>query len=495
MAKDPIDLAGFDAENTGGLLSGFLADEDEFDRRSLWRLGSWGLAAVTAVIVSLMANQSSIVSRHDQVAAADLARQSQQIQTVAKDSQNETRRLASAIDTLNGDRDRLYSRLTVLEHGLDSVTGTVARQGPAAAPPEAVQTPNPAPSPTATTSSLAASPAAPSPSTPSPSMPSPAMPTSAMPAPVPVAEEPSPPVQNPPSPPPSPPVMSPVATTPAATAEKTLSNAAVADPGPATVASVAPTAPTASAASTVSATSQTTARTASQTTARPNTPRAPKAITARPNNYATAKPPVVHFIQPEKPPSLIATAPMPEVVASAQPAIATAAKTEPDPLQTIPQAAIQRTEFGVDLGGANSVNGLRALWRGLIKSRSNASLAALQPIIVIKESNIGLGMQLRLVAGPFSDAAEAAKICAIMAERERPCETAVFDGQRLVMKVDEPSAASTPVAAADKPSETAKPAVHRHVSAKHVTPEEPPPPQPAEPPPLSFFGMRLGSGQ
>jgi hypothetical protein len=481
MAKDPIDLAGFDAENTGGLLSGFLAEEDEFDRRSLWRLGSWGVAAVTAVIVALMANQSSIGSRHDQIAAADLARQSQQIQTVAKDGQNEARRLASAIDTLNGDRDRLYSRLTVLEHGLDSVTGTVARQAPAAAPPEAVQTANPvpSPSPTATTSSPAPSP----PAAPPTSMPSPTMPTSAMPASVPVAEEPSPPMQNPPSPPPSPPVMSPVATTPAITAEKTLLEATIADPGPATVASVTPTAPTVSAASPASA------RAASQATARPNPPRAlaPKAPTARPN-YATAKPPVVHFVQPEKPPSLIATAPIPEVVASAE----AAARTGPDE-QTLPPVAIQRTEFGVDVGGANSVNGLRALWRGLLKSRSNARLAALQPIIVIKESKTGLGMQLRLVAGPFSDAAEAAKICAFMAEHERPCETTVFDGQRLVMKVDETPAASPPAMTPDKLPETAKPAAHRHVGAKQVTPEEPPPP--AEPPPLSFFGMRIGSGQ
>jgi hypothetical protein len=475
MAKDPIDLAGFDAENTGGLLSGFLAEEDEFDRRSLWRLGAWGVAAVTAVIVALMANQSSFGSRHDQVAAADLARQSQQIQTVARESQNEARRLASAIDTLNGDRDRLYSRLTVLEHGLDSVTGTIARQVPAA-PPEAVQTANLAPSPAATTSS----PAAPPPATPPTSMPSPMMQTSAMSAPGPVAEEPSPPVQNLPSPPPSPPVMSPVATTPATPAEKTLSETTVADPGPATAASITPTAPTVSAASPASA------RTAPQATARPTTPRAPKAATARPS-YATAKPPVVHLAPPEKPPSLIAAAPIPEVVASAE----AAAKTGPDE-QTLPPVAIQRTEFGVDVGGANSVNGLRALWRGLLKSRSNARLAALQPIIVIKESKTGLGMQLRLVAGPFSDAAEAAKICAGMAEHQRPCETTVFDGQRLVMKADETPAPS-PATAAEKLPETAKPAAHRHVNAKPVTPEEPPPP--AEPPPLSFFGMRIGSGQ
>src|SRR5882724_8175689 len=142
MAKDPKLLASFETENTGGLLSGFLAEEEEFEWRSLWRLGSWGVASVGAVIIALLANQSSIGSRRDQVAAADLARQSQQIQSVAKDSQNEARRLASAIDTLNGDRDRLYSRVTVLEHGLDSVTGTVARQNPpAAAAPQAASVP------------------------------------------------------------------------------------------------------------------------------------------------------------------------------------------------------------------------------------------------------------------------------------------------------------------------------------------------------------------
>ena len=90
-----------------------MAEEDEFDRRALWRLGSWGVGAVGAVIVAVMANQSSLGLQRDQVAAADLARQAQQIQLVAKESQNEARRLASAIDTLNGDRDRLYSRVTV----------------------------------------------------------------------------------------------------------------------------------------------------------------------------------------------------------------------------------------------------------------------------------------------------------------------------------------------------------------------------------------------
>ncbi len=155
MAKDPDNLArSFDTENTGGLLSGFLAEEDELDRRALWRIGSWGVGAVGAVIIAVLANQTSIGWRREQIAAADLTRQAQQIQMVAKESQNETRRLASAIDTLSGDRDRLYSRVTSLEQGLDSVTGAIARQGPAptsqAAPATsstAAEPPSAAPSP------------------------------------------------------------------------------------------------------------------------------------------------------------------------------------------------------------------------------------------------------------------------------------------------------------------------------------------------------------
>ena len=129
------------------MLSGLLAEEDELDRRVLWRIGSWGVGAVGAVIVAVMANQTSLGLKRDQMAAADLTRHAQKFQSVAKESQNEARRLASAVETLNGDRDRLYSRVTSLEQGLDSVTGAIARQGSQGSPraaagpaPEAPQT-------------------------------------------------------------------------------------------------------------------------------------------------------------------------------------------------------------------------------------------------------------------------------------------------------------------------------------------------------------------
>jgi hypothetical protein len=414
MAKDRDNLAGsFGAENTGGLLSGFLAEEDEFDRRALWRLGSWGGASVCAVIVALYANQSSIGLRREQVAAADLARQAQQIQAVARESQNETRRLASAIDTLNGDRDRLYTRVTVLEQGLDSVTGSIARQNAVA-----------------TTSQAVAAPA--------------------------VTTEPQPAPQNPPQ------VITPVATTQAATPEKPQAGTAVADPGPAMVSSAGPA-----------------------TASSPAAPAAP--LMASKSMMGPPDPAAGKLIAPEAPAKKNITAsPMPEAVASAPPAD----DAEQDAVQAAPAKLVQRTEFAVDVGGANSLGGLRALWRGLLKSRSNAALTTLRPIIVIREGNNGLGMQLRLVAGPLSDAAAAAKICAGLIENEHPCETTVFDGQRLAMKADElPAAAKS---SEIKPSETkssetkpaeikpadtkpaaTKPGSRRRGGTRHVVAEEP----------------------
>jgi hypothetical protein len=404
MARHSDHLAGgFETENTGGLLSGFLAEEDDLDRRALWRLGSWGAASVGAVIVAVLANQSSFGWRRDQVAAADLGRQSQQIQSVAKESLNETRRLASAIDTLNGDRDRLYARVTVLEQGLDSVTGAIARQNLAAAPAKPVPTSSP-------TSQMA---------------------------------EPQPAVQNPPPAP-----VSPVATTPAKTAEKratdvvVATDAAVPESGPAAVASLGP------------GTSTTPAAT-------PATPlMAPKSMMAPPDPSAAK---LVEPEKTEKPAKTVTMAPMPDVVAAASPA----EDAEADVSQAAaPNLAVQRTEFGVDLGSANSIGGLRALWRGLLKSRSNAPLATLRPIIVVREGTTGLGMQLRLVAGPLSDAAAAAKICAVLIENNRACETAVFDGQRLAMNADE-----QPAGTAIKP---AKPVARRRSVPKHVLIDEAP---------------------
>jgi hypothetical protein len=419
---------GLENDNTGGLMTGFLAEEEEFDRRALWRVGSWGAASVGAVIVALLANQFSSGLRREQVAASDLVRQSQQIQSIAKESQLEARRLASAIDTLNSDRDRLYSRVTVLEQGLDSMTGAIARQSAAA--------------------------------------PAPAASTSAAPIETPVATQ----TQTPP------PTVSPVTTTATTTAEKPRVETTAPPPAPATVASVG------------QGTSQSPPQTTSQASSqdKSNAP-APVPVPVPATPFVTAKsmlaPPdstATKLIEPEKPAKLPTAPPKADTVAT----VARTDDAEPDEAEAAPsKVAVQRTEFGVDVGGANSVGGLRALWRGLLKSRSNAALTSLRPIIVIKENSTGLGMQLRLVAGPLTDAAAAAKICAGLTENQRPCETTVFDGQRLAMNdpadaVTKPNMAkpepakpdaSPPVAA--KPV-AAKPVYRRRISAKRAANDE-----------------------
>jgi hypothetical protein len=404
MAKNSDKLvADLEAENTGGVLSGLLAEEDALDRRTLWRLGSWGVGTVGAVTLAVFASQSSMTLRREQTAAADLARQTQQIQLATQESRNETRRLASAVETLNGDRDRLYSRVTVLEQGLDSVTGAIARQratpAPQAAATPAATEPQPA--------QQKATPVAPAPAV------SPVTTTASKPADKPALEAIQP--QQ-------------------AAATLAISASAASKPPPAPT----PAAPAAS-------------------------PAAP--LVAAKSMMAPPDPAATKLVEPDQPPKVIAAAPMPEVVASAP----VADDAEPEAAQATPDnVAVQRTEFGVDVGSANSIAGLRALWRGLLKSRSNAALTTLRPIIAIKEGTGGRGMQLRLVAGPLGDAAAAAKICAGLIESKQPCTTAVFDGQRLAMgedvAADAKPAPSTPAAA--------KPSVHRRSLSRRGASED-----------------------
>jgi len=456
MARDSDNLArSFETEDAGGLLTGFLAEEEDFDRRSLWRLGSWGGGAVGAVIVAVLAHQSSIGLRREQIANADLARQSHQIQSIAKESQHETRRLASAVDTLNGDRDRLYSRITVLEQGLDSMTGSITRQNAAAGSPQATpQSSSPVSSSPVSSSTLPASPVAPSTTT-TASPPSQATSASAASSATASLAPVSPAKAEPPVAQSAAPAVAPVATAAAANDAampgKPPPVAAASEPAPVTAAP--PTRPMAS----------------NAPAATPATPLMPAKSIMAPPDAAAGK-----LLAPDTPPDTAAAASDPEVDAVTTSSDDAKADAAPG------ASTVQRTEFAVDVGTANSVGGLRALWRGLLKSKSNAALAALHPIIVVKEGNNGVGIQLRLVAGPLSDAAAAAKICAAMLEGKRAtCETTVFDGQQLALKDDEPQASARPA--------PVRPAVRRRSIAKRVMTVEPPKPQPTT---LSSFFSR-----
>jgi hypothetical protein len=467
LAKKTDHLAdGLETDNTGGVLSGLLAEEDELDRRALWRLGSWGVGAVGAVVVAVMANQTQLGWKRDQVAAVDLSRQAQQIQIVAKETEREARRLASAIDTLNSDRDRLYTRVTTLEQGLDSVTGSIARQNSAAASPapttaaaepQAAQSPAPAVAPV-TTQTAAAMPDKPA-ATPAASEQGPATASS-------VAKDPAketakettkseiPKIEGKKSDATKEAAKSGTVKSETAKSETAKSETAKSDAVKAEAAKTE-AAKTEAAKTDIAKTDIAKTDAAKPEVVTPATPLiASKSFMAPPDPSATK------LIEPTKPLSPVTASPIPDVMAAAP---ATDAEADEE---TGPKIAIQRTQFGVDLGTANSVPGLRALWRGLLKSRSNAPLAALRPIIVIKEGTNGLGMQLRLVAGPLNDAGAAARICAVLTENKRNCETAIFDGQRLSLTGDDPA-----------PAPSAKPSSRRRgATAKRaaIVVEEPP---------------------
>jgi len=403
MAEDKkISAADFAADDTGGWVTRFLADEDNLDRRMMWRLGSWATAAVGAVTIAILANQSFVHVPRDLI-ANDIASQSRQIQRVAGEVQIESKRLTSALETLNTDHDRLYSRITKVEEGLDSITGSIARQ----AANTAGATPTPSVPKEKSSQHHAmesrAATATPADTEPIPSKdqvaaaskPEPAK-SEKIAAPVP-APAPSTVVAEPPKP----------------------------EPAPAVTAVPAPTieAPPASGAPDKSA---------SKSSA---------------TNLATQSQPTTD-VKPDTRQALAAV-----------------------DNSAVPEVPVRRTEFGVDLGNANSIEGLRALWQRI--GSTHKELNGLSPVIAVQERHDGGRLHLRLVAGPLDDAATAAKICATLATRRQACETSVFDGQRLALNA-EPSAAPAPRAP-------------RRRSASHTVKREPlkpvqPAPAPATPP-------------
>ena len=91
-----------------------------------------------------------------------------------------------------------------------------------------------------------------------------------------------------------------------------------------------------------------------------------------------------------------------------------------------------RTEFGIDLGTAATVEGLRNLWTA-IKGTQAPLLEGLRPVVAVRDGVKPGALELRLVAGPLANAGVAARLCAALADAGLTCAPAVFDGQRLAL--------------------------------------------------------------
>jgi hypothetical protein len=97
------------------------------------------------------------------------------------------------------------------------------------------------------------------------------------------------------------------------------------------------------------------------------------------------------------------------------------------------ESVATRTDFGIDIGGDATLDGLRALWTSL-KSGHPALLEGLRPLVSVRENGKAGAVELRLLVGPFANAGAAARLCAALAGNGLPCQPTVFDGQRLALR-------------------------------------------------------------
>ena len=143
-------------------------------------------------------------------------------------------------------------------------------------------------------------------------------------------------------------------------------------------------------------------------------------------------------------PAPSATAPAPPAAAQGAAAPQTPAPAAPSQNRVAPghlatnhptaaESVATKTEFGVDLGGNATIDGLRTMWSNL-KATQPAMLEGLRPVIAIREGARSGSMELRLVAGPLANASIAARLCAALAAAGQSCQPTVFDGQRLALQ-------------------------------------------------------------
>ena len=86
-------------------------------------------------------------------------------------------------------------------------------------------------------------------------------------------------------------------------------------------------------------------------------------------------------------------------------------------------------DFGIDLGGAASIEALRSHWAAL-KANHGPLLAGLQPLAA-QHPRRPSGVTDRLVAGPLPNTAEAARLCARLPAMRTGCHPAKFSGAQL----------------------------------------------------------------
>jgi hypothetical protein len=127
-------------------------------------------------------------------------------------------------------------------------------------------------------------------------------------------------------------------------------------------------------------------------------------------------------------PSPAPSPPENEVTSGVSPPVSMPSQVPMPPQPPVPN--VGKAEFGLDLGGASTVEALRTAWAATLR-RHGMLLEGLHPIVQTRQRPRAGGMELRLIAGPIPNAATAARLCAAMTAAGAICAPALFDGQRL----------------------------------------------------------------
>jgi hypothetical protein len=126
--------------------------------------------------------------------------------------------------------------------------------------------------------------------------------------------------------------------------------------------------------------------------------------------------------------------PLEETEASVSPSTPGSADALSDlasPAARILPSSVGKTHFAIQLGMADSMKDVRELWKALVQE-NDILIGRLEPVVAIAEDDETI--RLRLLAGPFADAADAIQLCTLLVERGVDCRAVRNEGQKLVMR-------------------------------------------------------------
>jgi hypothetical protein len=157
---------------------------------------------------------------------------------------------------------------------------------------------------------------------------------------------------------------------------------------------------------------------------------------------APLEPPAGNAAPPAAPPK-VASAPTRAAQAPLEPPAGNAAPpAAPPKVASAPQSAalpapttsrVGKTEYGIDIGSAVSIEVLRARWLG-IRSAHAELFEGLTPTAVLREIPQSKRLELRLVVGPFGSSEAAADLCMKLAPYRLFCKPTAFDRHRVALQ-------------------------------------------------------------